>query len=537
MASLSGEALKDILKQQSNNTVKIAIEELIDIYQDNWDHLIECELYDQFSYKEFERLKFLKTKELNLLKRVINETSLIYKHEPKREAIIESGKIDQTTQKEIVQVDENYEKAIKDTDINIISQEINKYTNLTNHVLERIVYRDGKLDFDIITFDNCEVWSHPEDWKRIIAIKYYIGLNVPKSYSTTGSDSVSTAEIDPKYRTPQKHDIPLAKYKKAYLWTLEDIDMPIVDEKGIMTEKAIKGYVYELRQIGEEEQIVHKEENPYRDPDGKVILPFILYSKNYAVRQLLDFTTGNDLRDLNMNVAVNMVHINALFKYQSYKQMVLRVGDPTAVPKNFQLGPAEIAIIGDENGDMSVLDIQTNINILWETLQKRIVTVLSQYGISPENFTLSGTPQSGFSIKMNNIAKLEYREAQIPLYRKYEQKRFDVIRAVWNEHHPVDSEKISDRARFKIDFAEIQFPLSPDEKSKQFMFLKQNNAKTDIDLIMEINPDLTEEEAKIVYEKNKAFNEANRVMLQPAQQPGQGRFNAFTQRSQQKGNQ
>jgi hypothetical protein len=42
-----------------------------------------------------------------------------------------------------------------------------------------VVWRDGKIDYDIITFDNAEIITDPNDWKKIIGIKYYIGLRMP----------------------------------------------------------------------------------------------------------------------------------------------------------------------------------------------------------------------------------------------------------------------------------------------------------------------------------------------------------------------
>jgi hypothetical protein len=346
---------------------------------------------------------------------------------------------------------------------------------------------------------------------------------LPKKYAPVGSES--DTEVDYQVGNEFKknrYGMGMEKYSKAYLYTLEDVAQTDIIESETKNTATIKsGYIYELRQIGDQEEIVSKEPIPYKDVNGNVILPFVLFSKSYPVLKLLDFTTGNDMRDLNMNVAITLVHINALMKYQSYKQMVMKVKDKSDIPENFRMGPAEMAIIGDPDGnaDLSVLDIQSRIDYIWDIIKQRILTSLSQYGISPQNYELSGTPSSGFAIMLSNLAKLEYRQAQLPLYRKYEEEMFNVIRSVWNYHN--QDKMISESAEFVIDFADILFPRSPDEIQKDFLFRKQNNAATDIDLILELNPDLDKETAKRQWIENKAFNEAAmpKVAVQPAQRP------------------
>ena len=67
----------------------------------------------------------------------------------------------------------------------------------------------------------------------------------------------------------------------------------------------------------------------------------------------------------------------------------------------------------------------------------------------------------------------------------------------------------------------ISFPKSPQEKQTEFTFLKLNNAKTDIDLLRSVDPDLNDEQALELYTKNKAFNESQQTAteLKPTQQP------------------
>ncbi|GAG75725.1 unnamed protein product, partial [marine sediment metagenome] len=137
--------------------------------------------------------------------------------------------------------------------------------------------------------------------------------------------------------------------------------------------------------------------------------------------------------------------------------------------------------------------------------------------------------QSGFSLMIQNFGKLEARGGQVPMYNMGENETFLKERIIWNKHNP--GKQISSDAKFQVDFVEPEFPKSADEKAKEFNFLQLHNAKTDIDLIMEMNPDLNEDEAKEELAKNKVINDANRpqIGINPVQQPGGA--NAFKNQS------
>jgi hypothetical protein len=92
------------------------------------------------------------------------------------------------------------------------------------------------------------------------------------------------------------------------------------------------------------------------------------------------------------------------------------------------------------------------------------------------------------------------------------------MRSVWNYHN---SDKMIDvKAKLKIDFGEIQFPLSMDERGRNMSINIMNNIKTPVDFIMDDNPDLTKDEAIKQYNENKAFNENQKAVILPVQQPG-----------------
>ncbi len=499
-------------------SVKVAVHELIKIFRDNWTDLIECELSDQFTAATYKNLQWLTTQELNILKRVIKELSTIYKTPAERQALIESEVEKEGVKTLEKQADEAYDNVMQESNIDFVMPATNNYTNLINHTVVKAVWRDSRMEYDLLNFDNVEVFTDPVDWMRIVAVKYYIGLKLPEVQDMKVSKNTKQVGV------PNDYDITtneLQDYAQARVYTFDDISAEGIIENGQAT-RLEAGKIYHIQPNGNDEKIIMTEDNPYKDEDGKPLNPFVIFDKEYPVGERFDFSTGNDLRDLNINIALLLVYINSAEKYQSFKQIVAIVKDKKNIPNPLRLDPAAALILeGDEGFTPSVntMDLQLDIKQKIENLKDRIFNCLAGYGISPENFQMSASPQSGFALKISNIGKLEAREAQIPQYRRGERKLFDVTRIINNAHN---TEQISMSAKFSIDFADPDFPMSPDEKIKKDEFELKHNIKTDIDLIKEDNPDLTDEQAERKYRENKAVNEANKpiIGLAPIQQPG-----------------
>jgi hypothetical protein len=515
-------------------TIKRYVRNIYNIYKDNWCYIILQELRKQVSQETYDEFRFLITQEVNLLKRVVNDLSTIYHKPAKRRAVTEGKEANDEgelieTQKE----DENYEKSQEETNKDDALNAVNQYTNLTNNVMLKVTYRNEKLDYDIYLFDNVEIYVDPEDWKEIIAVKYYHGLNVDGSGSDydhygCGYSSLGYSSYWPVMKYDDNEDgigtTGVQDYYSAVVWTKKDIKNTGIIENGKDNETLEGGKVYTVKPYGDErEEIVEVKDNPYIDDDGEYVLPFVLFNRIYPVYTLLDFTSGNDLKDLTVNIAILLVWLNSVEKYQSFKQIVINTDDPDSIPKNITFGPNDVIVnpTKEGGGSVEVLDLQADITNKFNVIKERIVNVLSGYGISPQNFTMSASPTSGFALKISNIGKLEYRESQLPMYRQKEKELYDIEKVIWNYHKP--SEKIDEDAKLETDFSEVEFPKSPDEKIKKDEFDLRHNQTTEVKILQRDNPDLTEDMSKEMYMENKTFNEANAfqpVQMNPIQQPG-----------------
>lgn len=474
----------NIINSYGVNVVKQYIKQRLDIYNDKWDYILIAELLDQFHRDTADRLNLLKTKEFNLLKEYVDIMSVVYKKPAVRTVKTENG-----------DAEKSYFDYVNQSCLNQIMKKINHLTTLTNHTLLKVVWRDNKIDYDILTFDNVEIYVDRENSKKIKAVKYYVGLNLTKYGNYYIDKDNAKWDVSPLYDTHELRQF--SDYHTAYMWTIEDDG----------------SYIYKFGTDGNgNESLINtpdfvngRTENPYKDEYGNPILPFVLVSSSYQSDANLDFTPLDGLVDATLSLAVNVTHLNELLKYQSHKQGILKISDPSKLGGKLHLGAGEWIVLtaGDTGEGAEILDMQADYATLWENgIKDRRREVLSQYGITPKYD--GGQPMSGYAINMQRIALTEARENMIDLYRMYENDLFKKTKAVINYHKP---NTIPNNAVFNIDFAEINVPPSPDETIKMNEFELKYNLKTEIDLIMERNPDLDYDSALKLYNKNREINE------------------------------
>jgi len=506
----------DRISQFGRDSLKIAVQNKIDIYNDNWKDQLLQELRGQFSLKTWERLKLLASIEFNIFKRVINMTSMVYKNPAMRRALLPTTEKPVEGVKVAPKEDQNYSDMIGASDINAVMPQVNRMVNATNQVLVRPVVRDGRMEVDMFTFSNAEIIVDPDDWKRIIGVKFYTGQSLPINYTYDETVADKKADEKPTSKATDINQSAVSDYDKAIIFLLEN-----KDAKGKYQDCMVYTMV---NKNGVEYSETPPEKCDYKDKDGRPVIPFLLFWREYPTLELLDFTTGNDLLDANMTFAMDMTHLRYLKKFQSYKVMTWRTRDKSKMPNTITIDPGSLTVEEDSEGSgntgLEVIDLQADIKSFWETNKDTLTTFLTNYNISPENFTMSGNPQSGFAAKISREGQMEARQAQIPVYRERETALFNVMRIVWNTDEP--TKKISEDAKFDINFGEIDVPMSADEEMKQDTFDIQNNVITPIDIIQRNDPDLDEKEAVEKYLKNKAFNSSQRGTLTPPEQPGNG---------------
>ena len=149
------EVLKTFMasKKQAEEDRKADANKRLAIYHDDWDDILEEELADQFERVNYNNIHLCKNTTQNILKKVINDISLVYKQAPERSI-----------------KDENY-NAI---DIDSTMQLANRYLNLLNEVLIRPVWDENKKNVKlmILTPANTSVVQNEEDPTQADGIYY-----------------------------------------------------------------------------------------------------------------------------------------------------------------------------------------------------------------------------------------------------------------------------------------------------------------------------------------------------------------------------
>jgi hypothetical protein len=477
----------------ANYSDKLSLSQTIQIFRDNWRDIILEELRNCFDSEESrQRLAPLITTEMNVCKMVIEKTALVYKEPAIRYA--EVGEVEAEDGEMEGVHDERYDDVCEEARLNHVMQAADEYTRLVNHVLLRPVVRRGKMNVDIILPDNFDIYSDPNDFMDIVAIRYYVG-------------QLSTA--------------PQAKYSADIRESVMWVKRPIMFTSGQQTRMVEPG-IYRIKQ-GQAIGDWFFEENPYfttgKNGEKEYILPFVLTHKDYPIDRLLNFSNGSSIAESAVMFAVLMTMANELMKYQSYLMLVFSGPNDIKLPANIKVGPGNI-FKAENGGQVSAIDVQAKIREFIDAIHSRVSTFAAQQGIPPSAFTLTGQPQSGYSLKVDRSTLVDIRNKSIPSFRYFEDELFEVMRVV-NNHAFAGITKmlIPDSAEFHIDFAEMKFDPSPDEQMRKDTFDLSNNLVTPVDLIIRDNPDLSEDDAMALWQKNKMIT-ASKVAA-PLRQPGQ----------------
>lgn len=466
---------------------KLGISELIRMYFDDFRDMIIKELKATFSSEAFRRLKPIVTTEVNILRKVVDETAMVYKEPARRSCIIVSKRNTESQDQNQENISENqevkrYQDIVSHSRLNTVMKLVNRFTRLCNHVLIHVVAREGKIEYDLITPDYFDIYSDPSDWKKIVAIAYLVG----QKYPGVGQPLTNTRQI-----------------KK--IWTKEAVR---IDDQYL---EAGKIYSYQGKQL------LKVEDNPYRKSITKVVngkaekaveilLPFVLTYKNYPVGSLLNFTDGSSLFTSNITINVMLTLVNEILKYQSFNQPYMIMPDQTKTPETMIMGPwaiLQLKVPQGFKGEIGTLQLQTDPEAVWRVIENRIFYILAQNGVPPSSYQLSRSPQSGISLKIERRALEEIRENDIEYYRDFETSLFEITRVVNNLH---SEEQIPSEAKFSIDFAEPRYDHTIQEVIQKETHELANNLTTTAKLLMKRNPDLDLVDAGREIEENRRAN-------------------------------
>lgn len=458
-ASIAGiEVTKSVLRATWNNDNdrQQAAEDKLSIYKDDYETIIKEKMAELFHKKNYDTMKFHVNQSQNILKRVINEVSSIYKEPAVR-----------TTK------DKRYQEILDSYEFDVFMKRVNRYTNLLNESLIRVGVRFGKLAFDIITPANCSVIQDVLD--PTIPFAFY--------YSVSRANTVIGKKDIVNY---YYWDVLGNAYLLNANWQIIQV---IYDVRG----EGVKGQEDEKIKVSPyvDESVVRAKGDP--DKSKRYLLPLVTVHRQFPDSDFWDETSGQDLYNSTVLTGVKFTQFDYAFKFAAHKQMYV-VGDKIETPTEQLMDARTMIQIKGEGASAGTLDTQARLDQMEKALVFQINSIINNYGISSDAWTLSVTEASGIALRIRNRALTELRKDQIPVYRKAENDLFELIKVVNNAHAGAYGwEKIEEGATVKTDFGEIVVEEDPHVELRMDVKKLRAGLITPGQFYMKHNPDFTDE--------------------------------------------
>jgi hypothetical protein len=368
--------LKNYLKAKEEDEKKRreAANDRLSIYNDDWDDLLDEKLKDQFSAKNYPKIKLQLNTTQNILKKVVNETSVIYKAAPTRDF----GENETLTEiYDYLKIDE-------------LMKQVNRYGSLLNDVALRVGWEKGegkekgKITLNIHTPGNTSVMQNPANPEKADAVYYTIEY----------ADSEFNTET------------------RRVFWSADEHFL--FDEKG--------------------NPLPPTEDNPdMKNPYG--VIPFVFLHLRPIPDNFWNPSGGSDLVSGTMVTGMKRTLKDHSFKWQSFKQPYVVAGNSDKIPDEMAFDPTVMWRLIGPDASVGYLDLQADLAAMDETIKADMNAFLGTYGLSIDMFSASPDASSGKALMMKNRGLREIREEQLPYFRNFEAELYEMIRTVYNAYN------------------------------------------------------------------------------------------------------
>jgi hypothetical protein len=435
------------------------------MYLDNYETEVDKLLKTQFHKDNYKRLYKMLATYYNLLKKIVNLKSVIYKKEAQRKWYKRDGKTE----------DDNYAELIGMSNIDTIMQTTNILTNVNNTSLVRII---PDIENDVI------------------------------NYSAVPSELVSVTQNPEKPTEIQSliHQVVIQdSYTKLSLFS--------GNPKADITER--EGYVYRYFYWDKERYVildadlkeVPQESNPDNvNPYG--IIPYVLFSNMSSISgSIWNETVNNDLYKGTLQVNVLQTYLNNALKLTGYRQPYITGVDSEEMKKFDERASDGLQPLAtsNERANFGSFELTGSVVELRDTIHDIVSEIADNHGVSFSSRTASAQKQSGLSLSIEQEQIDNMREEQLPLYRNSENDLAEKTVIIANQDL---KSNIDIEGSFSIDFHEEKQSLSTKDKIEQDKFYLNTNLKSIVDLYKEIDPDVeNDDEAKKRLDENKAIND------------------------------
>jgi hypothetical protein len=221
--------------------------------------------------------------------------------------------------------------------------------------------------------------------------------------------------------------------------------------------------------------------NPYG------VLPFVPLF-DYMPSDAFWLPGGDDLVEAQQAVNVALTNLWRCVELQSHGQ-----GWASGLPasETLRAGPDRFITL-PEGGQLGFAAPNSPISEVLEAIAFVIKQTAIANSLSPQIFETTSKAESGLARLLDNRDLMEAREDDLELWRVYEGRLWTVIRAVANTHRPGS---IPEGATMRVDFGEMSATETAADQVKRMRELVALGVYSPVDCLLELNPDLSREDA------------------------------------------
>jgi hypothetical protein len=328
----------------------------LDLYHDTQlDHL-ETRLNQLFS----DPLALVKVC-LNVVKKVVNNLAQVYRDAPTR--LIEGADRDK----------ELYAGIIESMALDVKLKQASRYAKLLKTILLRPVWRNDRLDLDILTGNilDVETGESPEILLKVLVTDFGT------------SDKIEEVEYS--------------------FWTPETWQR--LDYRGQVKEEAANLYG---------------------------VLPFLPIFDYPPPSSSFWLAGGDDLISLQEACNLKLTDLLYLLSTQSFGVGYIKGGQGGG---SLKVDPGALVEL-PENGEIGFANQQARIEEVVGAIDKLIKWGCVSHGLSAASMSTDPQEASGLSKIVDTRELAEMRAEDVALWRSYEKRLFQLIRLVWNAHNP-----------------------------------------------------------------------------------------------------
>ena len=435
------------------------IEKRLDYYRDNQlPYLLEL-ISEQFTHAD---PLAIQPHFFNIVKPIINETSMVYRSGARRTLIRNDG---DEIEPKLFELWQNIQNTSR---YDAVMKTVNRMVNLCGTVLVKPSFRNNSIRLDIITPNLVDIVQDDDDPTQANAISYI--RPATQTYIENYGQSKSLQIV-------------------IHYWD---------DERYL--------------RISPNGEILDNPANPDGiNPYG--LLPFVRFTNQVPLDNFF-VEGGDDLIIAQDNINIKLTQLNYLVKMQSFSVPVL-IG--YRGPEKITISPGKPIIVPlgsvSEQGepDFHFETPNPQIGELIKLIENEIIRIFRAYGIGSADFSLQGEAKSGFAIVMENLKLLESRENELPFYEDGEEEMFEIIKRVWNYHspylpagHPFRGVKFPDDVHLQVSVNDISLPKPTSEEVAEWKFMFEHKLATPIDYLMR-RYKLSEQEAQQRWERTKQW--------------------------------